>query len=303
MITGRERRLRSRLIWRKGKMGKTKIEWATHSWNPIIGCSKCSPGCLNCYAERMAKRLKAIGASFYWIVVDKNGWNGSTVYTYQQLKIVKPSNIFVCSMSDLFHETATDEMIDSVFNTMRCNQHHTYLLLTKRPERMRDYIKKNINNLPLRLLCGVTACNQHEVNEKIPILCDVEVKTKFVSIEPIIGPISLRWMAVWKRADGSRTCLKSESVKYGGGSTDHLDGLRKLSWVIVGGESGPGSRYVSPQCIRSIRDECKEAGVPFMFKQWGEYGPVNGDNMAKMGKKHSGRMLDGKIHDEYPRIK
>jgi protein gp37 len=264
----------------------TRIEWAEETWNPIVGCSKCSPGCDHCYAERMANRLAHIALKKrpgltmgnarnrlegYVKVVDRMGcWNGEVFFNPEDdkpLHIKKPSRIFVCSMGDLFHEKIHESWIMSVLAIQEDAPQHTYIWLTKRPERMREVILKL--DLPVleNIWLGVTVCNQKEAEEKIPILFQTPAAVRFVSIEPMLGPVDF----------GSDQLTKH----WGPG----------LDWVIVGGESGPGARPMHPDWVRSARDQCAAAGVPFLFKQWG------GCN-----KKKAGRMLDGKVHDEYPRV-
>lgn len=295
----------------------TKIEWCEETWNPVVGCSKCSPGCTSCYAEKMARRLAAMGYEKYQSVITNGRWNGTTVFSLARLP-KKPSMIFVSSMGDLFHENVADDMLFHVFDIMSENQQHTYILLTKRPKRMAEYINKNQRYLPRRLICGVTVCNQKEADEKIPQLVDTHVNTRLISIEPMLGPIDLQYPTF--------------------NGIDDLWSLPGINWVIVGGESGPGARPMHPDWVRSIRDQCKDAAVPFLFKQWGEwthttewakpqsicpsmtrYMYADGEVLEtgkgllrpgvehpiliyRAGKKRSVRLLDGKLHDEYPKV-
>ena len=213
-------------------MKTTKIEWTETTWNPSTGCTKISAGCKNCYAERMAKRLKAMGQEKY-----KNGFNLTThpdvlnePYSWRT-----PRTVFVNSMSDLFHEAMPFEFIQKVFKIMNENPQHTFQVLTKRADILMEYNKhlswsKNI-------WMGVTVENQLNVT-RIEYLRTTNANVKFLSIEPLIG-----------------------EIKY-------LD-LENIDWVIVGGESGPGARPMKEEWVISIKDQCLSQNVPFFFKQWG----------------------------------
>jgi protein gp37 len=293
----------------------TKIEWAQEVWNPIIGCSKVSDGCQNCYAERMACRLAYMGKPGYQDVTtcefggypdqfDK--WNGKTAFVESQLEKPlhwkKPRRIFVCSMGDLFHESVNirGDEIRSIFRVMASTD-HTYMLLTKRPDRMAaciDHLYNDFAEEMPNVWLGVTAENQKTADGRVPILMQIPAAVRFVSVEPMLGPIKLPWL------------------RYGILDPNYFN---VIDWVICGGESGPGARPMHPAWARDLRDQCKEAGTPFFFKQWGDYcwpeqmpedtysavdaahnlaGYV--DRPWKIGKKKSGRMLDGITHDGFP---
>ncbi len=340
----------------------SKILWTDQTWNPIIGCSKVSPGCANCYAERMALRQAHMeyarlekhlnqdldakdGIMKYVGVVDisKKAWNGKTVFVESALTKPlhwrKPRMIFVCSMSDLFHESVPFEWIDKVFAIMALCPQHTFQILTKRPERMFEYlddVKTRINipaaasagagvrvdlnrfwtaaGWPIKnIWLGCTAENQAMADKRIPVLLQCPAAKRFVSVEPMLGKVDLAY-----------TCFNG---------ADSFGTMPGLDWVICGGESGPGARPMHPDWVRSLRDQCKEAGVPFMFKQWGEWTPshvagghiskgqislsfdgvpysdyvcastVIDDNcqgMSRVGKKKTGRLLDGVEHNGFP---
>lgn len=260
----------------------TKIEWVKNedgsqgrSWNPLrcrtidgkpnqatgrksgTGCTMVSPGCLNCYASSMNYRFYGNKYSY----TSKPEFFIDEEILSQPLKIAKPTRFFVCSMTDLYHEDVPLEQIGRIYNVILNSPQHTFLILTKRPQRLKSAYCQWPN-----VWYGVTAENQEMLEERVPYLCDLPVATRFVSIEPMLGPVTFRW-AKWHPID-----------KTPGSSTDHLDGLRKyIHWVIVGGESGPGSRPMHPNWARTIRDECLEAGVPFFFKQWGEWGITGRD--------------------------
>jgi len=243
----------------------TKIEWTQESWNPIVGCSKVSPGCKNCYAERMAKRLKAMGVAQYQNVVDEKGWTGEILMSPgKTLQIPwhweNPRMIFVCSMSDLFHEQVKFEWIDTIFITIKSSPQHTFQILTKRAERMAEYFSTRA--VPDNVWVGVTAEDQQRADERIPYLLQVKAKVRFVSVEPMLGPVEL-WAFI--------------GVNNG------------IHWVICGGESGTGARPMNPDWARRLRDQCRITEVPFFLKQM----KVDG-KMVKMPT------LDGEVWDQIP---
>lgn len=289
-------------------MAQTKIEWTDKVWNPVTGCSKVSNGCRNCYAENFANRFWK-DRKFTDVICHEDkinipfGW-------------VKPRKIFVNSMSDLFHPSVPSEFIDKIFAAMYLNKQHTFIVLTKRPKRMLEYfssehraieISKEVMaldqwfsiELPLKnVWIGVSVEDQITADERIPLLLRVPAAVRFISAEPLLSGIVL--------------------------ASNYLDKARyfecgTLDWVIAGGESGRNARACHPDWIRSLRDQCKEANVPFFFKQWGEWMPFDNYikylspcktkmklaidlNHVKTGKKKAGRLLDGIEHNEFPKI-
>ena len=228
------------------------IEWTQATWNPVTGCTKISLGCQNCYAERMAHRLQAMGQSNYTA--------GFKVRTHENalslpLTWKKSRTIFVNSMSDLFHEKVPAAFISKVFRVMNEAQQHTFQVLTKRSENMRRL--SHSLPWPENVWMGVTVENS-DYFERIDDLRGTPARIKFISFEPLLGPIS----------------------------DINLTGI---DWVIVGGESGPKARPMSPSWVKGIRDQCLSAGLPFFFKQWGG-----------LNKKKAGRVLDGRTWDEMP---
>ena len=211
---------------------KSSIEWTESTWNPLTGCNKISPGCKHCYAERMAKRLHAMGQLNY-----ANGFK-LTLHP-QSLEIPlswkKPQMIFVNSMSDLFHKDVPVDFIQQVFDVMRRADWHTFQVLTKRAERLLE-IDPQID-WPSNVWMGVSVENQ-DYKYRIDLLRQTHAKIKFLSLEPLLGPLP-------------RLNLKG------------------INWVIVGGESGPGARPILEEWVIDIRDQCKAKRVPFFFKQWG----------------------------------
>jgi protein gp37 len=231
------------------------IEWTESTWNPVTGCTKISPGCRHCYAERMAKRLQAMGQPNY-----AAGFDVALHDHVVELPLMwkKPRNVFVNSMSDLFHEAVPVEFILRIFDVMRRADWHQYQLLTKRSERVLELEKKLLWRPHIWM--GVSVEDQDHVY-RIDHLRQTHAHTKFLSVEPLLGPLS------------------------------DLD-LSDIDWVIVGGESGPGARLLKPAWVMSIRDQCRQARVPFFFKQWGG-----------VNKKRAGRKLDGRTWDEMPKCK
>lgn len=287
-------------------MMSTKIHWCDETINPVVGCSKISTGCENCYAEKMAKRLAYMGYHQYHNVVmfdDINewkkgfvGWNNTTAFVSDELikpyKWKKPRSIFISSMGDLFHDTVPYQAIDSIMRMVWENKRHTFIFLTKRPENMKQYFMGltqqgtqhetarrllNIKNysqfdhgwhmhylkggsLP-NLVIGTSIEDQHTANERIPVLLQIPARRCFASIEPMIGPVDLKAF-LWRDMNDKIV----PQCRY----------TRHLSSVILGGESGSYARPVHPDWVRLVRDQCKEAAIPFMFKQWGEWCPYSG---------------------------
>lgn len=288
-------------------MSKSKIEWTDRTWNISSGCTKASQGCKNCYAEREWGRLSKNPNTVYY------GRKFTDVMCHperleQPLQWKKPSKIFVNSMSDLFHDDVPDNFIDKVFDVIEKCPQHIFQILTKRPERMRDY---SISNpFPKNVWAGVSVENQGTAEERIPLLLDADVLVRWISVEPLLGEIGIKPYLYNKFTPDGRLNLKAYIKSH------HSD---KLDWVVAGGETGKNARPMHPNWVRSIRDQCNEARVPFMFKQWGTYAPISTtDNkqilpfgtyntetlfgFKKCSKKIAGRLLDGKLHDEYPKV-
>ena len=213
-------------------MSKSKIEWTESTWNPVSGCTKISRGCDNCYAERMAMRLKAMGTRGY-----ENGFE-VTLHPHtleKPLKMKKPQVIFVNSMSDIFHEKIPDTFIFQIFEIMNKAHWHTFQVLTKRPKRLAKLASKL--NWTDNIWMGVTV-EANEYVDRVDYLRDCPAKIKFLSLEPLID------------------------------SVDKLD-YSEIDWVIAGGESGYGARVMQKGWVLEIRDRCKNENIDFFFKQWG----------------------------------
>lgn len=239
---------------------QSKIEWTEATWNPVVGCSVLSEGCTNCYAMRLAHRLAAMGQSHYDGLTRVSGgrpkWTGELRLNRSVLRAPldwkKGRLIFVNSMSDLFHEKVPLSYIREVFAVMEATPQHTYQVLTKRPERLLGVA----GNLPWPQNVWVgTSVENALVQDRIDILREVPAHVRFLSVEPLLGPL--------------------ENLR--------LDGIH---WVIVGGESGPGARPMDKNWVLAVRDQCVESGVPFHFKQWG------GVNKKKTGRILEGRTWD-----------
>ncbi|HZS84191.1 MAG TPA: phage Gp37/Gp68 family protein [Stellaceae bacterium] len=353
------------------------IEWTDATWNPVTGCSVVSPGCTNCYAMRLAGGRLARHPSRAGLTdASKAGpvWNGRVQlnegWLDQPLRWTRPRRIFVCAHGDLFHEGVPDAWIDRVFAVMALAPHHTFQVLTKRAARMRDYVTDFVNGerhvfgearafataceldqvLPeaadtLRPLSnvwlGVSAEDQARADERVPQLLRTPAALRFVSAEPLLGPIALRRLCAERKGlyesfiDAPCGRLLEINAATGQRTIDMPTPYPGLDWVIAGGESGPGARPMHPDWARQIRDDCAAAGVPFFFKQWGEWAPdhqlgggvgdstcavwaIDGwryfpsldavpdcsasldDRLYRVGKKAAGRLLDGRTHDAMP---
>lgn len=240
----------------------SKIEWTEKTWNPIVGCTKISPGCKNCYAEIMAMRLKAMRTPGY-----EMGFK-LTLLPYrlnEPLERKTPTTYFVNSMSDLFHEDVPFEFIDRVFEVIQKAERHTFQILTKRAERMDVYF--NGKQAPMNAWIGVSVEDKKYGVPRIELLRQVNAHVRFLSIEPLLEDLG------------------------------NLD-LHDIHWVIVGGESGPKARPMHPEWVESIRKQCEATNVAFFFKQWGRWGADG----HKRTKKNNGRMLNGQIWNQMPEV-
>lgn len=273
-------------------MGKTKIEWTDETWNPVTGCTKVSEGCCNCYAERMARRLA--GRCGYPAAPKHFDVSLHPGRLEQPLRWKKPRMIFVCSMGDLFHEDVGGAFITEVWDIMRRTPQHTYQVLTKRPEQMardifRIYAWAHCEPLP-NVWLGVSV-ESPDYLWRIDELMKCPAAVRFVSLEPLLGPIDLsKWL---RERGGGYFPIGLPRQQPSLPPNWHQS---CLDWIIVGGESGPGARPMHPDWARDIRDQCQAAGVPFFFKQWGAWRP----DSTKTYKRRAGRLLDGRTWDEMP---
>lgn len=306
-------------------MGNTKIEWTEKSWNPVTGCTKISPGCQNCYAERVSKRLRG-----------RCGYPAEDPFRVtlhperleEPLRWRKPSKIFVCSMGDLFHEAVPFDFIDRVFKRINGSPQHDFLILTKRPERMREYFARSMKfpcavcqgtgcsycldhgyqNWEMKpysnVWLGVTTENQEMADKRIPILLQIPAAVRFVSVEPMLSPVRLilarryctncNYLHWSYNPAGSGFVYKEVycpecGFAYGYHSPE---GNSSIDWVICGSESGQNRRPANIEWIRSLKNQCVDADVPFFLKQM----EING-RLVKMPK------LDGQVWDQFPEVK
>lgn len=238
----------------------SSIEWTEHTWNPVSGCTKISPGCKYCYAETMAHRLKAMGA---------RGYEHEFELTLQPSRLdqplsrKKPTVYFVNSMSDLFHEAVPDDYVEKVLAVIRATPQHTYQVLTKRADRLPEYFAQR--RVPANLWLGVSVEDRQHGLPRIEQLQKVDATVRFLSVEPLLEDLG--------------------EINLAG-----------IDWVIVGGESGPKARPMAKEWVTDLRDQTKQAGAAFFFKQWGTWGA----DRVRRHKKLNGRLLDGRTWDEYP---
>jgi len=236
-------------------MAKTKIEWTQDSWNPTTGCDKISSGCLNCYAEKMSYRLQKMGSLKY-----ADGFNLRTHSNalLEPYKWKKSRMVFVNSMSDLFHENVPFEFIEAVFKVMNENPSHIFQILTKRGYILEKYSQKL--SWSKNIWMGVTVEDRSAI-ARIDALRNTGAYIKFLSCEPLLSDL------------------------------EQID-LRSIDWVIVGGESGTNARPMSESWVQNILKQCKDADIPFFFKQWGGF-----------NKKKNGKLLNGRTYQEMPHVK
>ena len=243
-------------------MRTTKIEWTDATWNPVTGCTKTSAGCAHCYAEVMARRLKAMGVEKY-----KNGFQ-VTIHEdvlNEPKKWRKPRTIFVCSMSDLFHKDVPFEFVDKVMQVIKDTPHHRYQLLTKRAERLEEYFKTR--EVPENVWIGVTVEVQTAKSRINALRTIKDASIRFLSCEPLLEDLG------------------------------ELD-LTGIDWVIVGGESGLQARPMKEEWVKGIKAQCDAAEKAFFFKQWGTWG----SDGVKRDKHKNGKQLDGKVCQAMPEV-
>ncbi len=238
----------------------SRIEWTEQTWNPTVGCTKISAGCKHCYAETMARRLQAMGIPGY-----ENGFRLRLIRDRlnEPLQRKKPTIYFVNSMSDLFHERVPFEFIRRVFDVMAVAEQHTFQVLTKRPARMAKFCKGTV--VPGNVWLGTSVENRRHGVPRIAHLQAIDAPVRFLSVEPLLEDL---------------------------GTLD----LGGISWIIVGGESGPGARPMQPAWVDPIKAQCDAAGAAFFFKQWGAWGPDG----ARRSKKANGRTYQGRVWDGMP---
>lgn len=346
----------------------SKIEWTDATWNPITGCTLVSEGCRNCYAARLAAtrlkdhpsraglaRVNAAGEAKF-----TGGVRFNLQWLDQPLRWKRPRRIFVCAHGDLFHTGVPHEWIDRVFAVMALAHWHQFQILTKRSEKMREYMTRLLGSdiAPRGVTCppwnallnraerawihadpdymisvrprmmaalqsrteplpdgplpnvwlGVSVEDQATADERIPPLLDTPAAIRFVSCEPLLGQVNLHWLHIAGTNGLDATTGEIEERE-----TGRIINGPRLDWVIAGGESGDGARPAHPDWFRSLRNQCRRAGVAFHFKQWGEWVSVSeqegagehfkfpdGATVRRIGKRRATRCLDGELHDALP---
>lgn len=265
------------------------IEWTHHTFNPWIGCTKVSPACDHCYAETWDKRYnegRRWGPKAPRTRTSRSNWSQPVRWNRLAASEGVRYRVFCASLADVFDNQVPPEWRVDLWELIRATPHLDWLLLTKRPKNIAGMLPADWGEGYANVWLGTTVENQTEADRRIPHLLGVPAVVHFLSCEPLLGPVSLRWLSAFPESHPYRAQKPS-------GSTDHLDGLRRIGWVIAGGESGVGFRPADREWFRSLRDQCAEAGVPFLFKQWS--GP------GQRTIKAMGRELDGVVHNGYPK--
>jgi protein gp37 len=320
------------------------IEWTHHTFNPWLGCTKISPGCKHCYAERQTRRMPADRRPEWGphprIRTAGSTWRQPLAWDRAALRAGERHRVFVASLADVFDPTAPQAWRDDLWHQVGLCQSLDWLLLTKRIEHAADMVPAHwLTDWPAHVWLGISVCTQSEADRDIPRLLRLPAPVRFLSCEPLLGPVNLMpWLAHCHRSrDGQCTWQHCPQISANAAtdSTCCLDRPIGLHWVIAGGESGPHARPSHPDWFRDLRDQCTAAGVPFLFKQWGEWAPedlytdrsgpslywcaqhagrwfAGGDGlgpaeldaadwMVRLGKARAGRVLDGRTWDEVPR--
>jgi len=292
--------------------------WWDRNWPVLEGCTPCSPACDNCFAAKYAHRFKDSLPSLRGLTNQEGKWNGMVMICRDQLKlpstIKKPTVWFVTERSDLFHPLVPFGYIQAVLTYAAMAPHHRYMILTKRPERMAEFFQwmnsestYSVETLQDCFWFGVTVWDQASADRSIPILCGLQVAHKFISIEPMLGPVNIL-----------RHCNREAAAH------SRFRPVPCVDLVICGGESGHEARALSPEWVNFLRYQCTDAKIPFFFKQWGEWSHQSqadftsspftalssrnamyhvwgdGTRSYRVGKKAAGRLLDGKEHMEFP---
>lgn len=283
----------------------TGIEWTDSTFNPWIGCTKIAPACDHCYAAALDKRM---GAVTHWGNVPRR--RTSEHNWHEPLRWQKKADefgalhgrrrrVFCASMADVFDNQVDPAWRADLWSLIKQTPDLDWQLLTKRPQNIEKMKPSFWDEIRGNVWLGTTVEDQEHADQNIPHLLTHDSAVRFLSCEPLLGRITFRW-AKWHQI--SKTAV-----------TGHLDGIKGIDWVIAGGESGHGARPTNPDWFRTLRDECDEAGVPFLFKQWGDWVSVSetegagphfhfddGRTVRRIGKKLAGRTLDHVTHDGYP---
>lgn len=264
------------------------IEWTDHTFNPWEGCTKVSDGCKFCYAEARAYRFNTVewGPIGTRRRTSAANWKKPLKWDKEAAQAGKRARVFCASIADVFEIKADQPELNEwrldLFELINHTPNLIWQLLTKRPENVNPFLDLYGLTLPDNVWIGTSVENQEQAEKRIPELVKVMAKVRFLSMEPLLGAVDLACLGIFPFH----------------GKVMNLPSC--IDWVIVGGESGPNARPLHPDWVRSIRDQCVEAGVPFFFKQWGEWGPYYSEKIVRVGKKKAGRMLDGRTWDQFP---
>jgi len=274
-------------------MNNSKIEWTDHTFNPWWGCVKVSSGCKNCYAETLDNRWNGghWGPRSSRKAMSEQYWRQPLKWNKDAEKSGVPAKVFCASMADVFEgHPDTLPHLDRLFSLIEKTPNLIWQLLTKRPQNILPLLTVNrphwLKNFPENIWIGTSVEDQKTADERIPHLLKVPASVRFLSMEPLLGPVEFSDVT---------------------GRTDYPSVLGKpalagIHWVIVGGESGPNARPINPGWVRSIQGQCSATNIPFFFKQWGEWGLDEYGVMKKVGKKAAGRLLDGVEYNEFPQL-
>lgn len=333
------------------------IEWTTHTFNPWVGCTKVSPGCDNCYAESWARRT---GQPTLWTGERRRtsaaNWQQPIKWNKRAGERGVRERVFCASLADVFDNQVPERWRWDLWHYIQQTPHLDWLLLTKRPQNISKMLPTEEIGAPAwgngwpNVWLGTTAENQAEADRRIPHLLAAPAAVRFLSCEPLLGALDLTHIPLVPRVPGSLRAgihINALAGRYVESGLDYIGPwdingpcptdwpARRLNWVIAGGESGPGARPMHPDWARSLRDQCRGAGVPFFFKQWGEWLPtyyddggwypddgsagddgfrlagcrlpidlrtkIDGQDLGRVGKKRAGRLLDGAEHNGMPR--
>jgi protein gp37 len=301
----------------------SKIEWTDHTFNPWMGCTKVSPGCQHCYAETLmdhrykkvkwgpqGARVRTSAAMWkkplqwnetWWVICEVCGWRGVfnqfglcpvCQHPMEATMTRARQRVFCASLADVFEDhPQLEEWRTELFALIEATPNLDWLLLTKRPENVSNMVPYGwMQNFPQNIWMGTSVENQKYADERIPALLRIPAKVRFLSCEPLLGNVDLH-LNYLMVPDG-----------YPDSGEEYNYRFEYIHWVICGGESGSQARPMHPDWARSLRDECQAAGVPFLFKQWGEYAPNTASDMIKVGKHKAGRLLDGREWNEFPAL-
>jgi len=280
-------------------MGETsKVEWTDSSWSPWYGCHKVSQGCAHCYAYR---EMPKYGKQPH--IVQRSKTTFKAPLSWAKKKENWGKKIFVCPWSDFWIEEA-DAWREEALEIMRQTPMFTYIVPSKRLERVPDHLPDDWGAGWEHVWLGASVEDQEAADRRVPLLLKIPCKTRFLSCEPLLGAIDLAGTCAWH---GRRDALTGCS--FAPGWIDYQMGCARVHWVIAGGESGPDARTCHPDWVRSLRNQCEQAMVPFFFKSWGEYIPAEPPieqrytmpvEFMRVGRKQSGCMLDGRVWQQYP---